>query len=238
MSTVRVPGFLPSTHGLPYPNSWPSNPIRQFRLGNVATLNIGDAANGLCGGMSLTVADLFVAGRRPPEDAQPVAGSPRYDYIVARQIASFDDGRVPLRFYSLMSPRRPSTEPAWAQALGVVRVDRHSRGWTIAKVEWPRVRASLDRGVLAPLGLVRVVSADPNALSQNHQVLAYGYETDGSKVTLNICDPNRARDDGVTLGFDTADAGREILPTWSRNDPRPVCFFHAPYQAVDPVPFR
>jgi hypothetical protein len=238
MSIVRVPGFLPSTHGFPYPNAWPSNPIRQFQLGKVATLNVGDAANGLCGGMSFTVADLFAAGRRAPDDAQPAAGSARYRYIVERQITSFDDGRVPLRFYSLMSPNRPATEPTWAQVLGTIGVDRHSRAWTMARVEWPRVRDSLDRGSLAPIGLVRVVSSDPNELSRNHQVLAYGYETSGSKVTLNIFDPNWARDDGVTLGFDTANAGGEIVPTWSRNDPRPVCFFHAPYQAADPVPFR
>jgi hypothetical protein len=238
MSIVRVPGFLPSTHGFPYPNAWPSNPIRQFRLGNVATLNIGDVANGLCGGMSFAIADLFAAGRRAPADGQPAAATARYQYIVERQITSFDDGRVPLRFYSLMSPNRPATEPTWAQVLGSIGIDRHSRAWTIARIEWPRVRDSVDHGRLAPLGLVRVVSSDPNELSRNHQVLAYGYETTGSRVTLSICDPNWPHDDGVTLGFDTANASGEILPTWSRSDPRPVCFFMAPYVAADPVPFR
>jgi hypothetical protein len=238
MSVVLVPGFLPSTHGFPYPNAWPHNPIREFRLGNVATLNIGDAANGLCGGMSFALADLFAAGRRAPGDPQPMAGTTRYDYIVERQIASFDNGRVPLRFYSLMSPNRPATEPTWAQLLGSIGVDRHSRAWTIARVEWPRIRDSLDRGRLAPIGLVRVVSSDPNELSRNHQVLAYGYETSGTTVVLRICDPNYARDDGVTISFDTASAGGQIQPAWSRNDARPVCFFLAPYQAADPVPFR
>jgi hypothetical protein len=238
MPGVRVPGFLPSINGFAFPNAWPSNPIRQFRLGNIATLNIGDAANGLCGGMTFTAADLHHAGLVPGAEPQPPAGSDRYTYIVERQIASFDDGRLPLRFYDLMKPARPDREPGWAQLLGLVGIDRHSRTWTMVRVEWPRIRRALDEGRLSMLGLVRIVSADPLQLSLNHQVLAYGYDQEGSVVTLRICDPNWPRDDGVTLGFDTADPGGSILPTWSKPDARPVSFFMAPYEPRDPAPFR
>jgi hypothetical protein len=238
MTSVRVPGFLPSTHGFPFPNAWPSNPIRQFRLGNVASLNIGDAANGLCGGMSFAVADLFRAGLRPGDDPMPQAGTDRYRYIVDRQIASFDDGRLPLRFYTLMSPARTEREGWLEQALGLVGIDRHSRTWTMVRVEWPKVRALLDRGEPAMIGLVRAVSLDPMALSRNHQVLAYGYDLDGSRVTLRICDPNWPRDDEVTLAFDTASPNGVVSATWSRTEAAPVCFFSAPYEPVDPAPFR
>jgi len=238
MQTARVPGFLPSTNGFAYPNAWPSNPIRSFRLGNVATLNIGDAANGLCGGMSFTVADLFKAGLRPGSDAMPPAGSARYQYVVDRQIASFDDGRLPWRFYQLMSPTRTEREGFLEQTLGRVGVDRHSRTWTMIKVEWPQIRALVDGGALAMVGLVRTVSADPNDLGHNHQVMCYGYDLDGTRVTLRICDPNWPRDDGVTLTFDTSDPTGSIRPEWSRNDTPPVCFFSGPYAAADPVPFR
>lgn len=238
MPSVRVPGFLPSTHGFVYPNAWPSNPIRQFRLGNVATLNIGDAANGLCGGMSFTVADLHKAGIRPGDQPQPAGDSDRYRYIVDRQITSFDDGRLPLRFYQLMGPTRPDRETWLEEFLGRFLVDRHSRTWIMTMVEWPKIQKLLDAGQLAMVGLVRVVSADPLQLSKNHQVIAYGYDTAGTTVTLRICDPNWARDDGVTLGFDTADPRGTIQTTWSRTDTRPVCFFNYPYEARDPAPFR
>jgi hypothetical protein len=238
MASVRVPGFLPSTNGFVFANAWPPDPIRQFKLGNVATLNIGDASNGLCGGMSFSVADLHRAGLLPGAQQMPAAGSPRYAYIVGRQITSFDDGRLPLRFYTLMSPKRPDREPWWAQLLGQVGIDRHSRSWTMVAIEWPRIRDTLDAGRLAMIGLVRVVSLDPMDLGKNHQVIAYGYDTSGTTVTLRIADPNWARDDGVTLAFDTADPKGLIQPAWSKPDTPPVCFFMAPYAPVDPVPFR
>jgi hypothetical protein len=188
--------------------------------------------------MSFTVADLLKAGIVPGNQPMPAAGSPRYAYIVDRQITSFGDGRLPLRFFSLMRPSRPDREPAWAQLLGYVGIDRHSRTWTMVKIEWPQIQKLLDAGSLAMLGLVRVVSANPMDLSKNHQVIAYGYDTNGSTVTLRIADPNWARDDGVTLSFDTADPKGLITPAWSRPDTPPVCFFVAPYASVDPAPFR
>jgi hypothetical protein len=239
MAEVRVPNFLPSVNGFAYPNYWPSNPIRTFRLGNVATLNIGDAANGLCGGMSFTTGDLHRAGLLPPaEPSNPPAGSGRYQYIVDRQITSFDDGRLPLRFFRLMSPTRPSKEPVWAPWLGRIGVDRHSRTYVMVHEEWPLIRGLIDSGQLAMIGLVRVVSLDPKMLGHNHQVAAYGYDIDGMVVTLRICDPNWPHDDSVTITFDAANPSGSAGPTWSKPDAQLVCFFHAPYTPADPVPFR
>jgi hypothetical protein len=239
MPSVRVQGFVPSVNGFAFANSWPSNPIRTFKLGNVATLNIGDAANGLCGGMSFTTADLHRAKLAPPAgQSSPSADTARYRYIVDRQVTSFDDGRLPLRFYSLMSPRRPAREPAWAPWLGRIRVDRHSRTYVMIHEEWPVIRGLLDAGQLAMIGLVRIVSLDPQKLSHNHQVLAYGYDTNGPSVTIRICDPNWPRDDSVTITLDASDPSGAATPTWSKPDAPLVCFFHAPYAPVDPVPFR
>ena len=239
MASVRVPGFVPSVNGLAYPNSWPSNPIRSFRLGNVATLSIGDAANGLCGGMSFTVADLHRAGLLPPkEPSPPPASNAQYRYIVDRQITSFDEGKLPLRFYSLMSPTRPAKETMWAPWLGRVGVDRHSRTYVMAHEEWPAIRRILDGGQLAMVGLVRVVSLDPQMLGHNHQVLAYGYDLTGSVVNLRICDPNWPKDDSVTITLDTANPMGSAGPTWSKPDSQLLCFFHYPFAPVDPAPFR
>lgn len=239
MVSVRVPNFAPSVNGFVFANSWPHNPIRQFALGSIATLNIGDSANGLCGGMSFTVGDLHHANvGTPPDPTPPPAGSARYDYIVDRQITSFDDGKLPLRFFSLMSPTRPARESMLAALLGRIGIDRHSRAYVMVHEEWPGIRRTIDGGELAMIGLVRVVSVDPMMLSHNHQVLAYGYDIDGATVTLHICDPNWPRDDSVTITFDTSDPSAPMSPTWSKPDAPLLCFFQAPYAPIDPQPFR
>jgi hypothetical protein len=238
--SIRVPGFSPAVNGFHFPNAFPPNPIRQFSLGNIASLNVGDVANGLCGGMSFAIRDLFEHGLRPPPDlSPPTAGTPQHAYIVDRQIDSFQKGVVPLRFFKLMSPDRPAREPLWAQLLGLIGIDRHSRTYGMVKVEWPAIRADLDAGRLPILGLVRVIGRDLHTLGLNHQVVAYGYDLEGSIVTLHIADPNWPDDEDVTLSFDTADARGEIQPVWSKpGDRAVVSFFRAPYEARPPDPFR
>jgi len=239
MTNVRVPDFAPKTNGFHFNNAFPSEPIRTFRLGNIATLDVGDAANGLCGGMSFTVRDLFEAGLRPPpEPAPPAKGNPRLNYIIDRQIESFDNGVVPLRFFKLMDPTRPEREPTWAEFLGRFGIDKHSRTYVMVNVEWPAIRRDLDGGSLSTVGLVRVISLDPNRLGLNHQVVAYGYDLDGTTVTLRLYDPNFADAEDVTLRFDTADPRGAITTTWSRPPDTVFCFFRAPYTKRDPAPFR
>lgn len=239
MASVRVRDFRPKTHGFHYPNAFESDPIRTFKLGNIATLDIGDAANGLCGGMSYAVRDLFEYDLRPPLDpAPPARGNPRFSYLVDRQIDSFANGVVPLRFYKLMDPGRPDREPRWAEILGRFGIDRHSRTWVMVNVEWPAIKRDLDGGSLSTVGLVKAVSTDPNRLGVNHQVVAYGYDLDGTVVTLHVYDPNYADDDEVTLRFDTADPRAAITTTWSRGPDPVYCFIRTPYAKRDPAPFR
>lgn len=238
MTSVRVQGFLPSAAGLHFPNAFAHVPMREVRLEGIATLSIGDAANGLCGGMSFTVADLFHAGVAPPPDTGPPSAGPRFDSIVDRQIDSFAGGAVPLRFYSLMDPSRPDREPAWAPWLGRLGIDRHSRTYVMVHEEWPSIRTRLDAGQLVALGLVRVVDRDPRLLGRNHQVVAYGYDLDGSALALHIYDPNVPGGDGVTLSLDIADPGAAVAPAYTGPGPSVVCFFLTPYAPVDPVAWR
>ena len=62
----QLGGFVPSSHGLHYRNSWPQVPDRVIET-PFGDVGLGDASNGLCGGMAFAVADLFEAGRAPPE---------------------------------------------------------------------------------------------------------------------------------------------------------------------------
>ena len=66
-------------------------------------------------------------------------------------------------------------------------------------VEIPKIRADIDKGDLAMVGLVRHTGWNPLGLTRNHQVLAYAYEADGDTATLRICDPNWPGRDDVTI---------------------------------------
>ena len=66
MSSVRVPEFRPSTRGLHFANAFPHVPTFDIDLPGGLTIPVGDAADGLCGGMAWTVRDLFQAGLVPP----------------------------------------------------------------------------------------------------------------------------------------------------------------------------
>lgn len=228
---VRVAGFLPSTSGLRFANRFPPGPFWRLRLGRWVRVEIGDVANGLCGGMAFLAADHHRAGLLPPPDEDPPPdGSELRARILRRQLDSFAGGRLPVRFYGLASPLRPARETAWSRALARVGVDLHSRTHVMVAREWPRIRRELDAGRLVPLGLVRAVSANPLALVRNHQVLAWGYDLAGDLLTLCIYDPNWPGDDEVTLGLDLSDPGGDAAPTWSRPDGPVLAFFRAPYR--------
>ena len=82
-------------------------------------------------------------------------------------------------------------------ALGPERALRQTRD-----TEWPRIRADIDAGRLAMVGLVRHTGLNPFNLTQSHQVLAYAYEVAGDAVTLRIYDPNWPGRDDVTVTLD------------------------------------
>lgn len=234
---VQVPNFTPAL-GLRFANAWPHQPIREVDLPPpFGTVKVGDAANGLCGGMSFTVADLFTTGSEPPEDPDPpdpAAADGRYDYIVDRQIDSFAHGWLPLRFYSLMSPIRPKRE-------GPIPGIDDSRTYVMVHDEWPVIKARLDGGTLVMIGLVKVVAADPRQLNHNHQVIAYGYDLQGSALKLLILDPNYPRHE-IELGIDIGDEKGVTEVTYASADgaireDSLVCFFTYPYVAKHPTPW-
>ena len=239
MTSVRLPGFSPATSGFHFTNFWPKGPLKVISIPGVASLDIGDVSNGLCGGMSFTVADLFLASKAPPPDTNPFGPGAPYDYIRQRQIDSFAGIALPVRFLELMDPSRPAREPFWARwippmRIGSIVIDRNSRTWVMVHDEWPGIQADLDAGRPAMLGLVRVVDTNANLLGHNHQVLAYGYDLEGTALTLRIYDPNYPNTE-VTLSIDVGDPNGTAAPTYSTNDPATICFFHAPYGRSDPT---
>jgi hypothetical protein len=185
-STVRVPGFLPSTSGFHFGNSWPHQPTLTIPF-PTGPINVGDAAGGLCGGMAFAARDFFESGEPiPATTTNPPAHTPLYDYLVRRLFDSFDIPAGVAKFYTL---QLPFTDQA---------------GETVR--QWQRIQPELDAGRLVCLGLIRVRSFSPGALGRNHQVLTYGYDEQDGRVTLAICDPNHHDADDVTLSFSTGGA--------------------------------
>lgn len=185
-----VPHFLPSTAGFHFANDFPAQPILMLTVSGLGEVAIGDASRGVCGGMVFAARDFFEAKRPVPDVHEPPSvASPLFRYFVRRLFASFHLPRGPLRYFAWM-------------CLSDVSVRRR----TVLR-EWPRIKAQLDSGRLATLGLVKLRSKNPLIMGDNHQVLAYGYEqaASGGGVAIHVYDPNYPDHDAVTLSLDTAD---------------------------------
>jgi hypothetical protein len=225
-----VPGFLPSTSGLRFANSFARVPVRRIGIPGVLSLGIGDASNGLCGGMVFAARDYLEAGRPPPPDTAPPSEGPLFDYLVDRLFDSFDLPLGPGRYLQLMSPVLPDGETL----LGRLGLGPHGRAWRMIRQEWPKVRADLDAGHPSPLGLVKVRSSNPFDLKENHQVLVYGYELREDAVVLRLYDPNLPGRDDVTLSLGLRDPTRPASLAASPPGRRVLAFFRVTYRPEAP----
>jgi hypothetical protein len=194
MPSSAVPGFLPSRNGLPFANAWPPGPTARIGPLDPRLVGIGDASQGLCGGMALTARDLFEAGIEPPRDpALPQNGSSRFRSIVRRQVQSLDWLRVPLRYYDLQAFRPdPSTRLSRVLGRAVPRV-------IAIHDEWPLIRSEIDSGRLAVIGTIRIASPNPMLLGFNHQVLGFAYDETPERIAIRIYDPNLPGRDDIEL---------------------------------------
>lgn len=184
-----VPGFLPSLNGLHFANNWPSGPTVKFGPIDPRWIGIGDASAGLCGGMSWFVRERFRAGQPIPADVTaPANGSPLFKAIVRNQVQSLDWLRAPLRFWQFAA--------MGGEALGRRTLEQ----------AWPGIRAEIDGGGLAEIGLIRHHGWNPIHLTKDHQVLAFAYETAGPSgpTTIRLYDPNWPNRDDVSLTLDSA----------------------------------
>jgi len=239
-----VPGFLPSRSGLHFANSFPHEALATISIPGIATLELGDAANGLCGGMASTVRDLFESSVAPPPDTQPPQpGTPRYRYLVQRQVDTLDPA-VALRLYELGLPATPDGAPdvgplgGIASALGGLGLPTLGRSQVMALEEWPAIRTELEAGRTCLVAMVRAIDTDPRSLAHDHQVLACGYELDGTALSISVYDPNHPGDDTVRLELSLADPTRPIAVSYTPNDGPVYCFIRMPYTHTDPAPWR
>ena len=188
MTSGRVPGFAPSSHGFHFANSWPSVPAFWIGSGYVR-LGIGNAAKGFCGGMSQAVRDRFERGEAPPPDrSTPAPATALFDEIARRQLDSFDRFVVvPWRF------------------LWMALQPEDARWNATASEAWPAIRAEIDAGRLAMIGLVRAAGLDPLRGELGHQVAGYRYDEAAAAVRIGIYDPNHPDDDTIELVMERYD---------------------------------
>jgi hypothetical protein len=229
-----VPNFRPSTSAFRFTNSFPRQSTIEIDLGPAGRVGLGDASQGVCGGMTFAVRDYFEAGRPvPPDETPPAKGTLLFRYITGRLIDSFNvpDGVLQYAQWMLM----PSGE------IPLLFGIRHGTFFRTVTSSWPRVRADIDAGHPSPLGLVTVHTADLRQIGKCHQVLAYGYRTDDSRtVTLSIYDPNTeldaADDVWITLATGAPHKVAPINHNINIDEPALHGFFRTKYTPKTPPP--
>jgi hypothetical protein len=222
--------FLPSLDGFAYVNRWPSEPDISLPT-PLGTINIGNAADGLCGGMVFAALDYWYSGVTPPGE-QPAAGTAAYQFVVRRIIDSWHVPTGVAEYFAWMN--LPDGDVGFT-AFGHHVVTQHGVSGRTITQQWPLVKADLDRQIPCPLGLVTVASHKPGDLGKNHQVLAYAYSVDGPQVTVDVYDPNSGQDDGVSITFDTSQPTRATTFTNTIDIGEPVRgFFRTAYSPVTP----
>jgi hypothetical protein len=222
--------FQPSVNGFAFENSWPNEPAVSVASA-FGDINIGNASAGLCGGMVFAALDYWYAGMVPPSD-QPAPKSALYKFLVQRIIDSWHVPTGVAQYFSWMN--LPDGDAGFTAFGHRVVVEHGISGRTILQ-QWPLIRADLDRGIPSALGVVTVASHNPADLGHNHQVLACGYDVDGSAVTVRVYDPNSGQSDGVTIAFDTSAPAKATTFTTNIDIGHPVRgFFRTAYSPVKP----
>ncbi len=220
-------GFLPSIHGFRFVNSFTLPPSITGPLARLR-IPVGSGGYGLCGGMSFLAGDYFLFGVPVPTTATvPPTGSTLYNKLVRRQLDSLK--------LNISSALRGFGGPVLKFHRWMGLPDRGPG--SVAELTAPElgtVASSLGHRRIVMLGLV-LVSRSTGALTDNHQVLAYGITVRSAKrYELHVYDPNYPRRDDIRL--EVRLVGREAVTTQLVGSTRrPVRgFFVMPYGAVRP----
>lgn len=231
MSITRsVPGFLPSSGGCHFNNSF-HGPALVVEVPAFGKVNLGNAANGVCGGMVFAARDYFEAHTPMAADtAAPASGTPLFKFVTGRLIDSFNVPSGILEYFSWMNTPDQDTK-VWI-------ADRRGVAWKTIVEQWPSVRSTIDAGHPCPLGLVTVHSHNPADLGANHVVCAYAYDlADNGDLVIRVYDPNSPNKDDVHLSLNVGNPSQRTPIAHNINISHPVRgFFAVPYAAhVPPV---
>ncbi len=234
--------FSPTLHGFSFANYFT---FKSADLNLPTSIKLPDvsAVYGLCGGMSASVCDYFLAGQPIPKIGErPPSTSALFKYLFNRQMQSFGtDGYTVLRLIEWMA--RP-TNSETLNGVDITQIDS-TRELTLQEFN-QYVRPRLDEGKPAQVALVYVSAANTLQIWQNHQVLPYSYEELPNEVYhIHIYDPNYPKRDDVYIEAKKQMVGKTMFgePIWGLAcirkgggdvDKEIRGFFHVPYVYVEP----
>jgi len=197
VAIVRT-NFSAQHHGFGFANRFEFS--FEFELPLAGPINLGRIVYGLCGGMCFAALDHFHAGIPvpTPTSVQEVAPELR-SYLWQRQLDSL-------------------SLPVILKVIEGMLQDDGGLGRLTAQREFPKLHRRLSRGDPAVLCLIRAHGVeDP---TQNHQVVALGYDLDETTrhLTVYLYDPNHPGQEPV-LSVKLARPSRGIDATQSSGEP-------------------
>ena len=185
--------FTPYQHGFLFRNSFDAVDILR-ELGSYVEIIEGfDLGTwGLCGGMVWAALDRYyghsVEGIPPIHDP-PHYGEELFSELVWRQV-DLMSGQL-----DLISGLGFVAQLLYLQALpdyqgqvGTIPWSPTSVGMITEKLHWPLLKAAIDEGFPATIGIIRVRGV--KSPFGNHVVLGTGYELNGNSLEIEIYDPN------------------------------------------------
>jgi hypothetical protein len=168
----RIP-FLPNQHGFHFLNNFKLKP-------DILGINLGKWEMGFCGGMCAGALQRYDHHIPIPADTvTPADDTPLFEELLARQMKSFPVDLLPV-LYDWQSA--PDISNPWRKTSIAQRT----------KDEWPKLKRELDADQPTILILIRSDGYLGNP-TQNHQVLAIGYDFNPATKDLTITeyDPNK-----------------------------------------------
>lgn len=167
--------FIPLKHGFHFGNNF-INKIISTSFGKIES-------RGRCGGMAYASLDYFFSGIAVPshEDKDfpngkfPTYGSLLSDYIYERTINSLFTV-YSFKFFD------------WTIQKDNEKSIRKSVSYKTKMEEFPKLIKSIDAGKPVVIGLIGARKASD--ITKNHQVVAYGYESDNDIMKIYIYDSN------------------------------------------------
>lgn len=167
--------FVPLKHGFHFGNNF-VNKIINTSFGKIES-------RGRCGGMAYASLDYFFSGipvpshesKDFPNGMYPPDGSLLSDYIYERTINSLFT-LYSFKFFD------------WTVQKDNEKSMRKSVGYKTKIEEFPKLKKSIDMGNPVVLGLIGARKATD--ITKNHQVVAYGYESDSDIIKVYIYDSN------------------------------------------------
>ena len=208
MTAVRT-NFSPSKDGFKFINYFEIK-LPRFKIPFAGEVDLNDVVFGLCGGMCFSALDYYYANQPVPTDTDVFKINRKlFTYLADRQLDSIPLANL-VRVIDWML-REPS-----------------DLGQRMARYEIPKLRRLLDKGQPAVITLIRVKGLDDP--TQNHQVLAIGYDYDqaAKRMDIDIYDPNHPRTES-RLMLDLSTLGKEE-PIRQSNDVPSRAFFVVDYK--------